>query len=138
MDPLTILGAVVGAGQLVQQSFIIIKFLSDLCSDLADAPEKIRQHGEQIKQLLDLFHLFLQTPSLQKDSIAALLTTCVQRAARFQKRLIKLIVSDGENRAIKWKKSFQFVMADKKLALILTELERDKSSLILGIQQIDR
>jgi len=138
MDPLTVLGAIAGATQLVQQGSVLIKFISDLCSKLAAAPEEHRKQSEQMRQLLDLFYLFLQTPALQKNSFAAILITCMQKAVKFEKRLTKLAVTDGETRVIKWKKSLQFVMADKKMNGILDELERDKSSLILGIQQIDR
>lgn len=138
MDPLTVEGALAGTAQLVQQGIGLIKFLSDLCSKLAAAAEELRHQSEQIRQLLDLLYLFLQTPALQKDFIAAILIMCVQTAARLEKRLTKLVANDGETRVIKWKKSLQFVMADKKLNGIFDELEREKNSLILGIQQIDR
>jgi hypothetical protein len=138
MDPVTVLGVASGTSQLIQQGIFIIAFLSDLVSKLADAPQKLRQQTGQIKQLLELFNLFLQTHSIQKDSITGLLVACLQDAASLERRLLKLATRNGDSRAVRWKKSLQIVAAGKKVNHMFDELERDKTLLILSIQQVDR
>ena len=136
-DPLSILGAAAAAGQFVEQGINLTKFLWDLYSKMQDAPESVRKQIVQIEQLLGLSRLFLQNPTLQTAAVASILGTCLQRAQEFQKVLVGVAVTGSDGRFVKIKKSLDAVMKDKKITALFENLEREKSALMLCIQEID-
>jgi hypothetical protein len=138
MDPLSVLGAAAASSQLLQQGAKITKFLWDLHSKMKNSPETIHKEIVQIEQLIDLSRLFLQSPSLQKDSVASILGTCLLRAQEFDQELQKVSVHDSDGKFKKLKKTFEAVMKEKEIVQLFDQLEREKSSLMLCIQQIDK
>jgi hypothetical protein len=137
-DPLSVLGAVAAASQLLEQGANVTTFLWGLYSKIKHAPESIRKQIIQVEQLLGLSRLFLQHPSLQKDSVASILGTCLLRAQEFQNFLKKILVTDTDGRFKKLKKSFEAVMKEKEIIVLFDHLEKEKTSLMLCIQEIDR
>ncbi len=138
MDPLSILGATAAASQLLQQGANITKFLWGLYSKMKDSPATIRRQIIQIEQLLDLSRLFLQNPSLQTDSVASILGTCLLQTQQFQRILKEVAVTDSHSRFKTLKKSFEAMMKEKEIVQLFDNLEREKSSLMLCVQQIDK
>ena len=138
MDPLTILGGTAVASQLLQQGANITKFLWDLYSKMKDSPAANRRQTIQIEQLLDLSRLFLQNASLQTDSVASILGTCLLQAQQFQQVLKKVAVTSSDGQLKTLKKSFEAVMKEREIVQLFDNLEREKSSLMLCIQQIDK
>jgi hypothetical protein len=138
MDPLTVLGGTAAAAQLLQQGANITKFLWDLYSKMKDSPAAIRRQTIQIEQLLDLSRLFLQIASLQTDSVASILGTCLLQAQQFQQILKKVAVTGSDGQFKTLKKSFEAVMKEKEIVQLFDNLEREKSLLMLCIQQIDK
>ena len=138
MDPLTILGGTAAASQLLQQGANITKFLWDLYSKMKDSPAANRRQTIQIEQLLDLSRLFLQNASLQRDSVASILGTCLLQAQQFQQVLKKVAVTSSDGQLKTLKKSFEAVMKEREIVQLFDNLEREKSSLMLCIQQIDK
>jgi len=138
MDPLTILGGTAAASQLLQQGANITKFLWDLYSKMKDSPAANRRQTIQIEQLLDLSRLFLQNASLQTDSVASILGTCLLQAQQFQQVLKKVAVTSSDGQLKTLKKSFEAVMKEREIVQLFDNLEREKSSLMLCIQQIDK
>ncbi len=137
MDPLSVLGAAAASSQLLEQGAKVTKFLWDLYSKMKDSPEQIRRQIIQIEQLLSLSRLFLENPALQKDSVASMLGSCLLRAQEFHRFLGKLSVRDSDGQFKKLKKSLDAVMKEDKIVVLFDNLEREKSSLILCIQEID-
>jgi hypothetical protein len=137
-DPLSILGAVAAASQLLEQGADLTKFLWELYSKMKNAPESIRKQIFQVEQLLGLSRLFLQNSSLQKDYVASILGICILRAQEFHCFLKKMSVVDTDGRFKKIKKSFEVVMKEKEIVVLLDHLEREKTSLMLCIQEVDR
>jgi hypothetical protein len=136
-DPLSILGAAAASAQFLKQGFDLNKFLWDLYSKMKDAPESIRNQIVQIEQLIGLSRLFLENKSLQTDSVASILSTCLLRAQEFRNLLKKTAATDADGRFVRVHQSLTAVMKEKEIAAPFVKLERDKSSLILCIQEID-
>jgi hypothetical protein len=122
----------------LEQGANITKFLWDLYSKMKRAPESIHRQIVQVEQLLGLSRLFLQNSSLQKDSVASILGTCLLQAQKFHDFLRKISVIDTDGRFKKMKKSFEAAMKEKEIIVLFDQLERDKTSLMLCIQEIDR
>lgn len=136
-DPLTILGAAAAASQLLQQGSQITRFICELYSKVQDAPESIRKQIMQIDQLIDLARLIIQNPSLQTASVAAILSTCMRSAAEVQGILKKASATTKDGQLKKAQKVLTAVMKEKEILTLFNNLERDKSSLTLCIQEID-
>ncbi|KAF4637077.1 hypothetical protein G7Y89_g980 [Cudoniella acicularis] len=135
MDPLTLLGAVAAASQFVEQGIKITQLLRELYSKVQEAPEHVRKQIVHIEQLIDIAGLIIQNPSLQKDSVASILGTCLRQAVDIQNLLKRVSVADKDGRLKKTQKSFVAVMKEKELGVLFEGLEREKSALALCIQE---
>jgi hypothetical protein len=137
MDPLTVLGAVAAATQLVEQGIKITQFLGELYSKVQDAPESVRKQLVHVEQLIDIARLIIQSPSLQEESVVSILRTCLRQAADIQNLLKKVSVVDKDGQLKKIRKAFAAVMKEKEIDALFDNLEREKSSLALCIQEIN-
>jgi hypothetical protein len=137
MDPLSVLGAVSAASQLIEMGLKLTLFLSELYSKTQDAPELVRKRTVQIEQLVDLSRLIINNPSLQRDSIASALSTCLRTVQQFQEVLKKVSVAEDDGKFQRARKGFAAVVKEKEIVRFINDLEREKSSLILCIQEID-
>lgn len=115
----------------------LTKALYQLYAKTRDAPELVQKQITQIEQLIDLSRLIIQNPSLQKDSVASVLSTCLKSAYEFQEVLRRISATEDDGRFEKARKAFSAVMKEKDIAQSFDDLERGKSSLILCIQAID-
>jgi hypothetical protein len=137
MDPLSILGAVAAASQLFEQGLKITSFLYELYGKAKEAPESIQKQTVKVEQLIDLALLVKENPSLQTEAVASILRTCLRTAEQFQKTLKKVSIADEDG---KWKKAGKVASAlfkDKEIIQYFDEIEKEKTSLVLCIQEID-
>lgn len=135
-DPLSILGAIAAASQLAQQAFEIVKFFSDLYAKIQDPGKSIQTRMQHVEQLIDISKLIAKTPTLQTAPIQSVLVTCLQTAITLREVLQELS-SDEEGRLRRIMKAVRAVRKDDKIMILLDNIERDKSSLLLCIHQID-
>jgi len=135
MDPLTVLGAASSAAQLLQQGTKIVKFLYNLRLKMKDAPEKIQR---QIRQLSLILELFLHNASLQIDSVALVFDSCLQRSQELKSYLDDLSLDKAKGRLRKFKRAFKSVVKEHDIAVLFDSLEREKTALMLCIQEIDK
>jgi hypothetical protein len=138
MDPLTVLGAASSTAQLLQQGTQIVKFLYDLRLKMKEAPEKIQRQSCQVQQLSLFLELFLHNTSLQKDSVALVLDTCLQRSQELQSYLDDMSPDKAKGKLRKFRKAFKSVVKERDTAVLFDSLEREKTSLMLCIQEIDK
>jgi hypothetical protein len=118
MDPLTVLGAASSAAQLLQQGTQIVKFLYDLRLKMKEAPEKIQRQSCQVQQLSLFLELFLHNTSLQKDSVALVLDTCLQRSQELQSYLDDMSPDKAKGRLRKFRKAFKSVVKERDTAVL--------------------
>jgi len=137
MDPVTVLGAVAAASQLLSQALELTHLFSDLCSKVKEAPDTIRKQIVQVQQLTDLARLIIGNPALQKDSVASILRTCLGTATQCLTALKKASPFDGDNKRIKVQKIVKALLMENEIARLLEDLEREKASLTLCIHEID-
>jgi hypothetical protein len=135
-DPLSILGAIAAASQLAQQASEIVKSFSDLYAKIQDAGESIRTRMLHIEQLIEISKLIAKTPALQTTAIQSVLVSCLRTAITLREVLQELS-SDEEGRLRRIMKAVRAVRKEDKITILLDNIERDKSSLVLCIDQID-
>jgi hypothetical protein len=137
MDPLSGLGAAAAASQFFEQGIKIAKFLVELYTK-SQAPDFIQKEVAQIEQLVKISRVVQENKSLQKeDLIASSLASCSRTAAKFLGFLSKYMVTDEDGKIKTVQKVFSVMLKEKEIAQYYDDLEREKSSLILCIQQID-
>lgn len=100
------LGAVAAATQLVEQGISITKFFYSLYTAINETPAAIQKQVIQVEQIIDLSRLIIQNPSLQRDSVASILRTCLRDAVRFQEMLKKVLVGEKDGHLKKLQKAF--------------------------------
>lgn len=135
-DPLTLLGAIAASSQLIQQGYNIARFFLEAYSDIKMAPELVLNRLRQVGQVIGASRLIQQTPALQKDEVADVLTTCCVKAAAVQLKLTELLSGVGDKGWQQMKKSLAVFMQKKDLMALFDDLEREKSALILCLQAI--
>jgi hypothetical protein len=137
MDPFSILGAAAAASQLFEQGLKITRFLYELYGKANEATESIQKQTVKVEQLIDLAILVEQNPSLQTEAVASILGTCLRTTEQFQKTLKRVSVTDNDG---KWKKVSKIASAlfkEKEIIRLFDEIEKEKTSLVLCIQEID-
>jgi hypothetical protein len=102
-----------------------------------EAPDTIRKQTAQVEQLINLARLIIQTPSLQKDSIASVLGTCLRTAEQCLASLKKEFMTDKDGKLKKAQKLFSALLKEKEIGRVFDDLEKEKTSLILCITAID-
>jgi hypothetical protein len=138
MDLLTVLGAASSAAQLLQQGTQIVTFLYDLRLKMKEAPKKIQRQSYQVEQLSLLLELFLRNVSLQKDSVALVFDTCLKRCQELQSYLDEISPDKAKGSLRKFGKAFESVVKEHDTADLFDSLEREKTLLMLCIQEIDK
>ena len=137
MEPLTGLGAAAAASQLLVQGVKIAKFLAELYGRCQE-PDFIRKQIVQVEQLVEIARLIEDNPSLQKKAyIASILESCGATAAKLLEILEKVAVKGEDGKVRKVQKAILSLLKEKETLHFFNDLEREKSSLILCIQEID-
>lgn len=137
MDPLSILGALAASSQIAQQSYDGIKFLNDIRTQMKDGPKKISEQIQQIEQCVTLLVLIVKNASLQTSEISSIVHTYLRFANELKDCLGSCLVCPEDGKKTKLRKALIGVRAEKRISSMLANLEREKSSLSLCIQNID-
>jgi hypothetical protein len=80
MESLALLGAVAAAQQLAEISIKLAIFLWELQSNVRNIPSNMDTRISQIKHLVSLVQRIIANPLLQTESMALILSECVQHA----------------------------------------------------------
>jgi hypothetical protein len=80
---------------------------------------------------------FTENPSLQTAPIASILQSCLKAAQPLSEALTKISVSDADGKSKRIQKVISALIKEKHISASLGDLEREKNSLILCIQEID-
>jgi hypothetical protein len=134
LDPVSILGAMAAASQLIEQSGKMVLFFSELYWKVQDTPDLIRKQKIHIEQLILLSQLIKENPSLQTAPIASILQSCLKAAQPLSEALTKISVSDADGKSKRIQKVISALIKEKHISASLGDLEREKNSLILCIQ----
>lgn len=137
MDPVSILGAGAAAAQVIEQTGKLVIFFIELYGKAQDSPELIRKQRTHIEQLMILSRLVKENPALQTELIASVLRSCLKTAEPLLESLKKVSIVDGDGKLRKLQKVSSALTKEKYIASRLAELEREKNSLVLCIQEID-
>jgi hypothetical protein len=86
---------------------------------------------------VDLATLIKQSPALQTSSMHSCLASCTHSIEEFQQLLEKIAVDVSDSKWKKLRKSFEAVLKEREVIELFANLEREKSSLVLGIAEID-
>jgi hypothetical protein len=137
MDPLSALGAAAAASQLFEQGIKIAKFLVELYT-VSQAPDFIQRQVSQIEQIVKLSRLIRENEALQKDdTITTSLVTSGKITSKFLELLSRYVVTEADGKIKKIQKVLSVMLKEKEVTHFFDDLEREKSTLILCIQQID-
>ena|ERR1700753_356557 len=136
-DPLTLVGAAGVAAQFIEQGLTIVQFLYSTITAMVDAPEHVRMRLDQIDQLNAISKLIIQHPSYQTASIEAVLRSTLVDIKRLQDVLLKSSVPSYSRLLKRWSKSFLAVMKEPSVETAFTNLERQKTNLIVCMQIIN-
>ena len=136
-DPISILGAVAAASQVIEQAGKLAVFFNELYGKVQDAPELVRKQSTHIEQLMILSRLVKENPSLQTELIASVLRSCLKTAEPLLETLTKISIEEGDGKLRKLQKISLALTKEKRITTSLADLEREKNSLILCIQEID-
>lgn len=137
MDPVSLLGAVAAASQLVAQGSEILVSIYKMYSKIKSAPEFVRNGSVQVEQLISISRLVIQNPALQTDSIASVLSTCLAYAKKLQSILIRLTPRTGSGKLTRLEKALMAVIKEGGITDLFRKLEREKTSLTLCIEEIN-
>jgi len=136
-DPLTLLGAAGVAAQFIEQGLTIVQFLYSTITAMVDAPEDVRIRLEQIDQLNAISKLIIQHPSYQAASIEAVLRATLSDIKMLQDMLLKTSIPSDSRALKRWTKSFLAVMKEASVETAFTNLERQKTNLIVCMQAVN-
>ena len=134
---MTFLGVATASSQIAVQIVETAISIVDFFKKLKDAPELVRKQNAHVEQLIDIARLIAQNTSLQTDVTARILGSCLQAVEELQGRLKKGTSNSADGTPAKIYKALLSTMNGKNVQTILSQLERDKSSLMLCIQEID-
>jgi hypothetical protein len=135
-DPLSVLGATAAALQIASQAFEIVKYLSRLYGKIKDAPELKQTRISHLEQLIEISKLIAKTPLLQTAEVQKVLVACLRMIMKLRDLLEKYSLGDHA----KIKKVVNALKIGNKeddIAMLLANIEREKSLLALSIHQID-
>lgn len=137
MDPLSALGAAAAASQFVDQGLKVTIIISGFYSSMRDAPDTVRHNLFQVEQLISISKLIIQNPALQTASIHSTLSTSLGEASKLQHALKKVHVLKAAGSVEHARKAFMTVMKEKGIVQLFANLEREKTALVLCIQEIN-
>ena len=134
-DPVTILGAMAAASQLAEQGFKIALLLCQLGSRIRNAQESSNRRVKQVEQLIGIARQIISNSSLQTETMASVLKTCLEETEHIDKLLQKVVISSKHNKASRVARSFRAVVKEREINAHFNNLERIKGLLCLCISE---
>jgi hypothetical protein len=135
-DPLSILGATTAALQIASQAFGLVKYLSGLYSKIKIAPELKQTRISHLEQLIEISKLIAKTPLLQTAVVQKVLVDCLRTIMKLRDLLEKYSLGD-HGKMKKVVNALKIGNKEDDIAMLLANIEREKSLLALSIHQID-
>jgi hypothetical protein len=126
-----VVGALASSAQLVAYVAKAAAFLSDLYERLKDAPDRIQQHENHIKHLIEIILHIQETRSLHTTLVFAQLEHTISLAYSLRDLLVKVL---GQYTQLSFRRRYWKVLQGKKekqILLALQNLEREKTGLSL-------
>ena len=136
-EVLAVLGAIAAASQIAEQCVDIAKTIYSLYSKIHDAPNSIRSQISLVEQLITITRLIEPNTSLQTETMASALETCLETTQQLSVEFSKISASASDSRVRRVWKNLVSLIAEEKLQGLFAQLEQRKSSLILCIQTVD-
>jgi hypothetical protein len=136
-DPLTALGAAAAASQFVSQALSITIYFYQAFSNIKAAPEFVRKAFSEVEQLISISKLVIQNSSLQVDSIAAILGSCLGDIKILNDILRKISPGSDAGQLEKLRKAFMAVLKREDVMMLLRRLDREKMNLALCMHEIN-
>ena len=135
MSGAEVLGIIAGAAQLIDYTISITNLISDIYRRVKNAPKKIQQQFNQIRQFIDLAERIKQHPQLQVASVNDQINSALDQARSVAKVLEKVKAGYSHGSIQRYWKILRS-SRDKEILESLTRLENEKTALILCIQFI--
>lgn len=134
-DPFTILGAVVAATQLAEQSLRITVFLCQLNSQFRTAQKVLAGRVQQIEELVNLCRQVISNPALHTESNASIVNLCLHEAVKLHRVLQRCIILPKDGKSLKLKKSLNFVLREKDVIRAFDDMGRIQALLALSVTE---
>lgn len=132
MAGIEIVGFLASASQLVVYSIKIATCLSEICQRVQDAPERIRQHSDQIRLLVSTAQLVEQHRLLQTTHVHAHINATLEQAKTLSATLEQL-TKDYSRGSIRRYWKILKAAKEKEILANFDRLEKEKSALLLCI-----
>jgi len=137
MDPISAVGIAAASTQFAGQIITISVTVLEFYQKVKDAPEVVRQQLIHVDQLSGIARLIIQNKALQTAAINSVLRACLILISDIQKELQKLQVDPRDHTGVKLQKSLMAAFKEKKFGKMFEELEKQKATLVLCIQEVD-
>jgi hypothetical protein len=134
MSGLEVVGAVVNAVQLVG----VLKQILAFISQQHGATERTRAQAAQAENLVDIVTEIHQKPEFQTPTIRSAVNRCLQQAEALLRELKVLTPDNNTKRTAKYRKAWQRSMRNTAIQEIFSSLEREKSTILLCIESINK
>jgi hypothetical protein len=129
-DPLTALGALAATAQLAEQVIKVSGLIYELYTNIQQAAKIIGSRMLAVNRLISISRLIMTNAALQTEAIALVLGTCLNTAAKLKSVLEKM-------KGNRLKQAVLVMAKEKEIIGMFDELEKEKSSLMLCIQEVD-
>ena len=132
MSGIELVGLLASASQLVIYSIKITTSLSEIYQRIQDAPLKIKQHSDQIKQLIDTSEFVRQHPLLQTDQVHIHINATLEQA-KCLSTVLEQLSKDYTRGSIRRYWKILTANKEKEILANFDRLEKEKSALVLSI-----
>jgi len=129
-DPLTALGAIAATAQLAEQVIKVSGLIYELYTNIQQAAKIIGSRVLAVNRLIGISRLIMTNAALQTEAIALVLSTCLSTAAKLKSVLEKM-------KGNRLKQAVLVMAKEKEIIGMFDDLEKEKSSLMLCIQEVD-
>jgi len=132
-----VLGAAAASAQFAVYATKTFIYLRDLVTKMKAAPEDVQNYTAHIEQLIAVTDLFKNNPALHA-TIEPILQACCTEAQQMGDLMKTLAFNNTDRWYRSTKKKARVAMMEKEVNQMFVRLEREKTSLIVAIAQIDR
>ena len=137
MSGLEVLGAVAAAVQLAECSLKIARLISELRSQVRDAPTSLSRRLSQVQHLTEIARLIETSPALQTKLIETLLESCLRDAASLEGIFERMVAKWSQGgKAAKYWRAIGDMNKEKQIAALCDRLEEGKSAITLCIVSV--
>ena len=137
MSGLEVLGAVAAAVQLAECGLKIARLITQLRSQVHDAPASLSRRLLQVQHLTEIARLIESSPALQTTLIERLLESCLRDAAELEALFERMVSkSSSHGKIAKYWKAVGDMNKEKQISALCDRLEEGKSAITLCIVSV--